>query len=62
MSKAGWVGIVLAVQSTAGFGDDYKEATEAAYCVGVYQSDVEGERRVYRDPNNEDTHNTKAAF
>ena len=31
----------MALQSTAVFGDDYKEATEAAYCVGVHQSDIE---------------------
>jgi hypothetical protein len=41
MRKAAWVGIVLAVQSTAVLGDDYKDATEAAYCVGVYQNDIE---------------------
>jgi hypothetical protein len=53
MSKGTWVGIVLAVQSTAVLGDDYKEATEAAYCVGVYQSDVEFWRRT--DPKSGET-------
>ena len=39
--------VVIALQSTdvlgdlKELGDDYKEATEAAYCIGVYQSDVE---------------------
>ena len=59
MSKIAWVGIVLAVQSTAVLGDDYKEATEAAYCIGVYQSDIEGERRRYIDPKNANTHDTE---
>src|SRR5262245_61480414 len=57
MSQSGiiWVGIVLAVQSTAVLGDDYKEPTEAAYCIGVHQSEVEGVRRMYMDPKKADT-------
>jgi hypothetical protein len=47
------VGIVIAVQSTAVLGDDYKEATEAAYCVGVHQNDVEFWRRT--DPKSVET-------
>jgi hypothetical protein len=53
------IGMVIAIQSTVVLADDYKEATEAAYCIGVYQSDVEGETRMYRDPKNADTHNTE---
>jgi hypothetical protein len=46
MSKAMiGVGIVIALQSTAVLADDYKEATEAAYCSGVYQSGIENVRR-----------------
>ena len=33
--------VVIAIQSSAAVGDDHKEATEAAYCIGVYQSEVE---------------------
>jgi hypothetical protein len=55
MSKAAWVCVVLAIQSTAVLGDDYKEATEAAYCVGVHQSDIEGVRRMHTDPKKADT-------
>jgi hypothetical protein len=33
--------IVIAVYSTAVLADDYKEATEAAYCDGVYRSNIE---------------------
>jgi hypothetical protein len=53
------VSFAIAVQSTAVFGDDYKEATEAAYCIGVYQSDIEGLRRMYKDPKNADMHDAE---
>jgi len=33
--------VVIAIQSSAALGDDHKEATDAAYCIGVYQSEVE---------------------
>src|SRR6266487_1425320 len=51
--------VVIALQSTAALGDDYKEATEAAYCIGVYQSDIEGLRRMEKDPKNADTHDVE---
>jgi hypothetical protein len=54
-----WIGFLIVLQSTPVLGDDYKEATDAAYCIGVYQSDIEGVRRMYRDPKNADTHDVE---
>ena len=45
--------VVIALQSTAVLADDHKEATEAAYCVGVHQSDIEFWRRT--DPKSGET-------
>jgi hypothetical protein len=40
------IGMLFAVQSTAAYSDDYKEAIDAAYCFGVDQSDIEHSLRL----------------
>jgi hypothetical protein len=47
--------LLVVLNATHASGDDYKDLTDAAYCIGSYQSDIEGIRRMYIDAKNADT-------
>lgn len=41
------IGFAVASYASSVRADDYKDATDAAYCVGVYQSEIEITKEVY---------------
>ena len=42
------IGLLMASYISSAQADDFKDATAAAYRVGVYQSDIEGLRGMFK--------------